>query len=129
MALAPLFTSHRQTWRTPVAVMEKLDAEFAFTLDPCTVEQTDYDGLLASWEGERVFVNPPYNACQGWMAKCYTEAAHAQVVVALVPARTDTAWFHDYALAANEIRFVRGRLRFDEHKNSAPFPSMILVWR
>jgi site-specific DNA-methyltransferase (adenine-specific) len=127
--LAPLFTSHRQTWKTPAATFEALDREFGFTLDPCTVEQTDYDGLLASWEGERVFVNPPYSQCLGWIRKCYTEAPLAEVIVALVPSRTDTAWFHEYALHADELRFVRGRLKFDDGPNSAPFPSLILVYR
>ncbi len=134
MKLAPLFTSHSQAWRTPAAIYDALDTEFGFTLDPCTVEQTDYDGLLASWEGERVFVNPPYSQVKGWMRKCWTEAGHCPVVVGLVPARTDTAWFHDYALTATEIRFIRGRLEFDgvAKKNpgshNAPFPSMLVIW-
>ncbi len=126
--LAPLFTSQRQTWRTPAALYAALDAEFGFTLDPCTVEQSGYDGLLASWEGERVFMNPPYSQVKGWMRKAWTEAPNCGVIVALVPSRTDTAWFHDYALRADEIRFVCGRLRFDDAKNSAPFPSMLVVY-
>lgn len=124
-----MFTSHRQTWRTPQALYDRLDAEFEFTLDPCTVEQTDYDGLLSSWSGARVFVNPPYSQVRGWMEKCHTEAPGCPVIVALVPARTDTAWFHDYCLSASEVRFIRGRLRFDDGPGTAPFPSMLIVWR
>ncbi len=126
--LAPLFTSQRQTWRTPTALYAALDAEFGFTLDPCTVEQSGYDGLLASWEGERVFMNPPYSQVKGWMRKAWTEAPGCGVIVALVPSRTDTAWFHDYALRADEIRFVRGRLGYDDSKQKAPFPSMLVVY-
>jgi len=129
MTYAAAFTSHRQTWRTPTALYRRLDDEFRFTLDPCPPDdRSGYDGLLASWEGERVFCNPPYSQVRGWIEKCHTESVSCGCVVALVPARTDTGWFHDYCLCASEVRFIRGRLRFDDGPGSAPFPSMIVVW-
>jgi site-specific DNA-methyltransferase (adenine-specific) len=127
--LSALYSSHRQTWRTPTSLYAELDREFGFTLDPCPFAPGAGHGLLESWIGERVFCNPPYSACYAWVEKCWTEAGHAQVVVALLPARTDTPWWHEYALRADEIRFIRGRLSYDDSGQRAPFPSVIVVWR
>lgn len=119
---------------TPRATYEALDAEFGFTLDPCPLDESstagaslwEKDGLNKSWRGERVYCNPPYGrGIERWLAK----APEAVVAVYLVPSRTDTAWWHDYAMRADEIRFLRGRLRFGESVNSAPFPSVVLVYR
>jgi len=111
-----------------------LESEFQFTLDPCTPGQT-WDGREIAWTGQRVFCNPPYGRQLGtWLAK----GQEADVAVFLVPARTDTGWFHDYALKAAEIRFFRGRLKFCENHvapykgwsgGGAPFPSMLVIYR
>jgi len=133
-----LFTSARGDWATPQEVFDGLDAEFHFDLDPCAVPETakckqyytGIEGLLRPWDG-RVFCNPPYGRYIGnWVQKC-AGAVHqeAQIVVALLPSRTDTAWFHDYVLSCDEIRFMRGRLHFDGYDNGAPFPSLIAIWR
>lgn len=126
------FRSAHVEWGTPPDLRETLDAEFGFTLDPCRPDQV-WDGVAISWEGERVFCNPPYGRSIGkWLAK----GREAELAVFLLPARTDTAWFHDYALKADEIRFFRGRLKFSEKhitprdgQNAAPFPSMLVIYR
>lgn len=115
-----------QTWRTPRAVYDALNAEFGFTLDPCHAGSI-WDGTALSWIGERVYCNPPYRhgSIERWLAK----AREADVAVYLLPSRTGTAWWHDYALGADEIRFIRGRLRFGGSKITAPEWSVILVYR
>lgn len=132
------FASERMDWPTPRALFKQLHDEFEFTIDVCAGPEnacmerywTEADeALLRSWQGERVWMNPPYGRqLPRWMEKAYTESAHA-VVVALVPSRTDTAWWHDYAMRAGEIRFLRGRLTFEGAENSAPFPSCLVIWR
>jgi phage N-6-adenine-methyltransferase len=131
---SPLYSSAREDWATPAEVFQALDAEFRFTLDPCPLMAPERaglplfntDGLYKSWVGQRVFCNPPYGRGIGnWLAK----AAEAELAVFLLPARTDTRWWHTYALRADEIRFVRGRLRFGGSRTGAPFPSVILVYR
>ena len=124
-ALAPLMSSASPHWQTPKALFAALDGEFHFTLDPCPNHATD--GLSRSWEGQRVYCNPPYGrGVSAWLEK----AREADLAVYLLPARTDTAWWHDYAMKADEIRFIKGRLRFGEAKTGAPFPSVVLVfWR
>lgn len=141
MQTSTLFSSARQDWTTPPALFRRLDAEFRFTLDAaaspenalCSRYFTEAeDALSQPWTG-RVFCNPPYSAKVGqWVAYGWHEVyahRHAEVVVMLVAARTDTAWFHQYALSGAEIRFIRGRLRFGGSTNSAPFPSLLLVFR
>lgn len=124
-----LFSSLSPHWATPSAVYLVLDAEFHFTLDPCPLHGENGDlPLLTSWTGERVFCNPPYSP-RG-IVPFLARATEADVAVFLLPARTDTKWFHDSVLPkAKEIRFVRGRLKFGEAKNAAPFPSMIIVFQ
>ncbi len=120
-----LFTSTSIHWSTPDDLYRDLNAEFHFTFDPCPLESVELFGLR-SWVGERVFCNPPYNRGIGdWLAK----AREAECAVFLLPARTDTAWFHDYCLTADEIRFLRGRLKFSGAKWNAPFPSMLVIFR
>ena len=133
------FSSARHDWRTPSLVFEDLHAEFEFTVDACSSDKnallprhwTEADEpLLRSWMGERVFMNPPYGKqIARWMEKAWTEAEAADLIVALVPSRTDTAWWHDYAMKADEIRFIRGRLKFNDGLNKAPFPSTLLIWK
>jgi site-specific DNA-methyltransferase (adenine-specific) len=86
------------------------------------------DGLDKSWDGERVFVNPPYGREIGKWVRKAAETRQATVVM-LMPARTDTKYFHKYIYGKTEIRFLQGRLKFGDSTNSAPFPSMIVIWR
>ena len=134
-----LYSSRSEQWATPRKLFAELDAEFHFDLDPCATADNatcaDYftiedDGLLQNWGGRRVFCNPPYGRKIGdWVRKCYEESKRAEVVVLLIPARTDTAFFHDYIYhQAREIRFIRGRLHYNDAKNAAPFPSMIVIF-
>lgn len=117
-----------------------MDKEFNFTLDPCATAENakcekyytmHENGLLQDWQGETIFCNPPYGrAIRDWVKKCYEESQKPNTtVVMLIPARTDTTYFHDYIYhKAKEVRFVRGRLKFGGSKNSAPFPSMVVVF-
>ena len=126
------FSSMKTDWATPSHVYDALNREFHFTLDPCQLGDDgglfgQRDGLLISWIHQRVFCNPPYGpAIPDWLR----HGEEAEVAVYLLPARTDVAWFHNHVLRkASEIRFLRGRLRFGGSKNSAPFPSMIVIYR
>lgn len=112
-----------QEWRTPLEVLAALDAEFHFTLDPCQPGRTD--GLTRAWTGERVFCNPPYRrgSIERWLAK----AREPDLAVYLLPSRTGAAWWAQ-ALTAEEIRFIRGRLRFGGATINAPEWSVILVY-
>lgn len=128
-----MFSSLRLDWKTPKNVYKILDAEFHFIFDPCpsTWKGQGYfkDGLKIDWY-ERNFVNPPYGREIGkWLKKGYEESQKGKLVVFLIPSRTDTKWWHDYVMKADEIRFIRGRLKFDDQKNPAPFPSCIVVFR
>lgn len=122
------FSSETVEWPTPVAVRADLDAEFKFDFDPCPIGGTE-DGLatlLTPWRGKRVFCNPPYGPGLGkWLER----GLEADLAVFLIPARTDTRWFHGIVLPkAKEIRFIKGRLKFGNATNSAPFPSMIVIF-
>ena len=135
-----MFSSKTDKWATPQDFFEKLNDEFHFTLDPCADEfnhkcekyfTKEQDGLVQSWEGETVFCNPPYgNKETGlWTKKCYEESLKPNTtVVLLIPARTDRISFHEYIYGKAEIRFVKGRLKFGDGKNTAPFPSMVVVF-
>lgn len=135
-----MFSSEKDDWETPQDLFDELDEEFHFTLDAassdlnakCEKHYTiEDDGLSQSWEGNNVFLNPPYGrTMKDWMKKAYEESQEKNTtVVALVPARTDTAWFHDYVYGKAELRFLRGRLKFGGCENSAPFPSLVVVYR
>ena len=133
------FSSQTMTWATPPDLFADLHTEFQFSIDVCAAPETAClprfwterdDALLRSWAGERVWMNPPYGRqVLRWVEKAWTEAGHADVIVALVPSRTDTYWWHEYAMTADEIRFVRRRLAFGRGGQKAPFPSSLLVWR
>lgn len=115
--------SYSPHWRTPPKIYEELAAEFGFNLDPCP--NGGSDGLTMSWQGKRVYCNPPYGPRLGeWIAKWM----EADVAIYLVPARTDTEWFARCLNEAREIRFIRGRLRFGTGPHNAPFPSCVLVF-
>ena len=137
--LNALMSSKDMEWSTPQAFFDELDKEFHFTLDPCATKETakckDYytkeqDGLAQDWAGHTVFCNPPYGrAIKDWVKKCYNESKKPNTtVVMLIPARTDTIYFHTYIYHIAEIRFIKGRLKFGNSTNSAPFPSMIVVF-
>lgn len=138
--------SARGDWATPPNLFATLDAEFGFTLDAAATAVTakcarfytpEDDALSRPWNGERVFLNPPYglNAMREWLPKARREADAGAVVVCLIPSRTDAGWWHDFVLgAADEIRYLRGRLRFVnpdtmQAGDSAPFGSALAIYR
>ncbi len=122
-----LFTSASQHWATPRDLYAALDAEFRFNDDPCPLNPVT-DGLNRPW-GARTFCNPPYGSeITRWITKGYEESQQGKLVVMLIPSRTDTRWWHEYVMKAREIRFLRGRLRFNDGQNSAPFPSAIVIF-
>lgn len=134
-----MFSSKSEMWETPQDFFDKLNEEFHFTLDACaTSENTkcekfyspEIDGLSQPWDGI-VWCNPPYGRQIGnWVERASVSSGErGTTVVMLLPVRTDTKWFHDYIYGKAEIRFVKGRLKFGGSKNSAPFPSMVVVFR
>jgi phage N-6-adenine-methyltransferase len=131
------FASRTDEWATPLDLFERLDREFRFTLDPCSTHENAKcrkhftraeDGLIQDWSREVVFMNPPYGREIGhWMRKAYESAELGATVVCLVPARTDTRWWHAYAVHGKIIYF-KGRLKFGSAKSSAPFPSALVIF-
>lgn len=132
------FSSATDMWATPQDVFDRYAAIYNFTTDVCAVAENakcthyftpEIDGLSQEWKGV-LWMNPPYGRGIGaWMKKAHDAARdNGATVVCLVPARTDTAWWHDYA-AHGDVEFLRGRLKFGGHKNSAPFPSAIVVFK
>lgn len=135
-----LFSSNTDEWYTPLDFFRELDDEFHFDLDPCATDENhkcdhyftrEIDGLSQKWGGYNVFCNPPYGREIGkWVQKSYEESKQPNtLVVMLIPARTDTKWFHDYIYGKAEIRFVKGRLKFGGSKQGAPFPSMVVIFK
>jgi len=132
------FSSATDLWSTPQTFFDGLSAEFGFSLDVCALPENakcahyftpSCDGLSQKWEGV-CWMNPPYGREIGkWVRKAYESSLEGATVVCLLPARTDTAWWHDYIALNAEVRFVRGRLKFGVAKNSAPFPSAIVIFR
>jgi len=137
-----LFSSGNDSWSTPPKIYEDLNKEFKFNYDPCPLntypklentlfkdEREVYNGLSNEW-GSSTFCNPPYSEISKWIEKGFIEFNKGKTIVFLIPSRTDTRWFHRYVLPfAKEIRFCKGRLKFGGSKNSAPFPSMIVIFR
>lgn len=134
-----MLPSQRDDWGTPQKLFDELNQEFSFDLDAAASDSNHKcdkyftvqdNGLIQSWGGYSVFINPPYGrGLYDWCMKAYLERNRAKVIVALLPARTDTRWFHEFCYGKAEIRFLKGRLHFDECKNAATFPSMIVIWR
>ena len=135
-----MFSSKSAEYGTPAEMFGYWDSIYHFTLDPCATPANtkcakfftkEDDGLAQTWRG-RVFMNPPYGREIGkWIKKAYDECVvlqHCELVVCLVPARTDTKWWHDYCMKAHEIRYLRGRIKFDGATKSAPFPSAIVIF-
>ena len=130
------FSSKTDLWATPQSIFDKYDQIYHFELDVCATAENakcekyfteEDDGLAQEWTGV-CFMNPPYGReIIHWMKKAYESSLKGATVVCLVPARTDTKWWHEYAMKG-EIEFIRGRLKFGDAKNSAPFPSAVVVF-
>lgn len=132
-----LFSHKSDEWETPQDLFNKLNDEFHFELDVCASHSnhkcplyfTKLDMCLPNaWDNYRVWCNPPYSDIPFWVKRC---SEHSALAVMLLPARTDTKWFHEYCYNKPnvEIRFIKGRLKFSNSKNSAPFPSMLVIFR
>ena len=134
-----MFSSRSYEWSTPQDLFDRLNEEFGFTLDVAASEENkkceefyskEDNGLERSWKTEgAVWCNPPYGKGVGkWVRKAWEEWQDGAEVVLLIPARTDTKWFHEYILGKAEVRFLKGRLRFGGCETTAPFPSMVVVF-
>jgi phage N-6-adenine-methyltransferase len=131
-----MFSSKSDMWSTPQDFFDKLNDEFRFTLDVCATKENakcpsfftaEEDALRHDWSGV-CWMNPPYGRqIKDWIEKAYVSSLLGTTVVCLVPARIDTAWWHDYCVKG-EVRFVRGRLKFGGNKNPAPFPSAVVIF-
>lgn len=131
-----LFTSNTDLWATPQDLFDKLNEEFNFQLDVCADENNhkcdryftkEVDGLKQKWFGT-CWMNPPYGReISKWIKKAYETSLAGATVVCLLPSRTDTKWWHEYCMKG-EIRFIKGRLKFGDSKNAAPFPSAVIVF-
>ena len=128
-----------EEWGTPRKLFKELDYEFHFDLDACASEKNrkckayfsrEINALKHSWTSfKSVFMNPPYGKDIGrWLRKAYMTSLHGTTVVCLVPAKTDTIWWHNFCMKG-EVRFIRGRLKFQGAKRSAPFASAIVIFR
>ena len=133
-------SSKTDNWATPQDFFDNLNEEFHFTLDPCANEENhkcdlfftkEQDGLTKDWGGHVVFCNPPYGKeIANWVRYSYEQSQKPNTtVVMLIPARTDTRYFHDYIYGKAEIRFIKGRLKFGDATTAAPFPSMVVIYR
>lgn len=134
-----LYSSKSCEWETPQALFDKLDSEYHFTLDVCADEQNHKcqqyftiqdDGLAHEWSG-RCWMNPPFGrGIKAWVQKAYDEVqrGNAELVCCLVPVRSDTAWWHDFCMHG-EIHFIRGRIRFSNSQNNAPFPCCYVIFK
>lgn len=134
-----MFSSKTDLWATPQWLFDELDAEFGFDLDACATPDNakckrfftpEQDGLKQNWKNT-VWCNPPYGRQIGqWVKKAHDSAAvNGAVVVMLLPARTDTRWFHDYIYGKAEVRFLRGRIKFGAARYNAPFPCMVVIYK
>ena len=134
-----LFDTSSCEWETPDELYSKLNDEFHFTLDPCSTDENAKcekhytiadNGLVQDWTGETVFCNPPYGKdISAWCEKCYRHSVGGGTSVMLLPARTDTQWFHKWIYKKATIRFIEGRVKYGGSKWNAPFPSMIVIFR
>lgn len=133
-----MFSSKTGLWETPQDLFDKLDEEFHFTLDVCALPENakceryytpEMDGLSQRWDGV-CWCNPPYGRdVWKWVAAGQVASVMGSTVVMLLPARTDTRWFHDWIYGKAEVRFIRGRLKFGGRRTGAPFPSMVVIFR
>lgn len=133
-----MFSSKKTDWETPEELYKKLDSEFHFNIDVCALPKNtknenyytpEMDGLKQEWNGS-CWMNPPYGPeTKVWIKKAYEESLNGATVVCLIPARTDTKYWHEYCMKAHEIRFIKGRLKFVGAKDPAPFPSAIIIFK
>ena len=135
-----MFSSKTDNWETPQDFFDKLNKEFYFNLDACATDENakckvyftkEQDGLSQEW-GSRTWCNPPYGREIGkWVKKAFDESSKRKLVVMLIPARTDTKWFHNYIYGVDvlRVRFIKCRMNFGTTKNSAPFPSMFVIFK
>ena len=133
-----IFTSRTDEWQTPKKVFNALNKEFNFVVDAaatkenakCTIFWSKENSAPLSewWRYRSIFINPPYSQNESFMKMAY-EAGQFATVVVLTPCRTDTKWWHKYAMKADEIRFIEGRLKYNDGKQSAPFPSCVVIFR
>ena len=136
-----MFSKKSDEWETPQALFDLLDKEFHFELDAAATPQNtkcesffvlpECNALIINWHelDELVYwLNPPYSNVSEFIKKAYEESLNDLIVVCLVPSRTDTKWWHEYVMKAKEIRFIKGRLKFGDSKNSAPFPSCVVIF-
>lgn len=142
MKMSLHFSSDKHDWGTPQEFFDMLNQEFGFTVDVCASEwnakherywNVEQDALSLSWEGEVCFMNPPYGReIKHWIKKAYEESKRGAIVVGLIPSRTDTSYWHEYIEGIAEVRFIRGRLKFERPDgpiDPAPFPSCVVIWR
>lgn len=138
-SLDAMTSSKSNEWCTPKSLFDSLNKEFHFTLDAAASDENHKcdkyytihtNGLIHSWKGETVFINPPYGGHVGkWVKKAYDESLDGATVVMLISSSTDRSYWHNYIFPyAKQIRFVRGRIRFSNHVSSAPFASAIVVF-
>lgn len=135
-----LFSSKKEDWTTPKDLFDRLNEQYHFTLDPCSADENHLcdkyytikeDGLKQSWKNEVVFCNPPYGRkIYSWVEKCSQEAKMGGKIVLLIPSRTDTKYFHEFLYKKDnvELIFIKGRLKFGDGTNSAPFPSLLAIF-
>jgi site-specific DNA-methyltransferase (adenine-specific) len=136
------FESAKQDWETPIEFFSPINEEFNFTLDAAASAENakvsfffseEEDGLSQSWGRHTVWLNPPYGAkkkpISAWVSKAYKESLSGATSVILIPARTNTNWFHDICLAHAEIRFIRGRPKFGDAKHGLPQPLCLVIFR
>jgi len=137
--LEVMTSSISNEYATPQDFFDELDREFGFTLDPCSTHKNAKcpkhftkaeNGLFQDWVGETVFMNPPYGReTPNWIKKAFIESLKGATVVCLIVPATDRSYWHDYIFPyAAQIRFVRGRLKFNDGKESAPFPSAVVIF-
>lgn len=132
-----MFSSETEMWATPQNLFNRLNEEFQFNTDVCAIQDNakcehffspEINGLDQEWKGS-CFMNPPYGkVIYDWLEKAYMESLKGSIVVCVIPARTDTRYFHEFCMRASEIRLVKGRLKFGDSNNSAPFPSAIIIF-
>lgn len=137
------FSSMRNNWETPQNLFNELNSKYHFTLDPCASDTNnktpryftiDNNGLIQPWNNERVFCNPPYNRqISKWVEKCYKESIKGTQICLLIPARTDTKYFHEFIYKKPNVRieFIKGRLKYELNGvpgGPSPFPSMLVFF-
>lgn len=135
-----MFSSKSDMWETPQYLFDRLDRKFHFDIDVCATEENakckryytkEQDGLSQEWKGI-CWCNPPYGReIIKWVRKASISAKNGATIVMLIPARTDTKWFHEYIYKKENvnIKFIRGRLKFGTAQNAAPFPSMLVLFK